>query len=270
MYEDWKGTRTTTIYQLHLEYGPAVRIGPHEVSFIDLAALRTIYGAGSKFGRTEFYRLFDVYGRQNLFTFSDSRKHAARKKLLTNAYSKLRIIKHPIATAVQDKSRQYLQLLDSEPDTASEIFTSLHYFSFDAISNFLYGKDYGGTSALTGSVADRALLDDMIDQGRRALSWWAVHFPRYTKWLYTRTGFMERILTQAGVLPMRKPTVYSGIRAHALDAWGRFRDAALKDSNMSAQGTILGLLWKHHESQKKMVLKTWILLQNVRTNSWLA
>lgn len=251
MYEDWKGTRTAKIHKLHIEYGPAVRVGPNEVSFNDLAALRTIYGAGSKFERTEFYRLFDVYGRQNLFTFSSSRKHAARKKLLTNAYSKSRILKHPTATAVQDKSRQFLQLLESEPDTASEIFTSLHYFSFDAISNFLYGKDYGGTSALTGSVADRALLDDMIDPARRALSWWAVHFPGYTKWLYTRTGLMERILPWTGVLPMRKPTVYSGIRAHAFDAWERFKAADVKESNVSVQGSILGLLWKHHESQKE-------------------
>ena len=250
-YEAWKGTRTTKTHKLHLEYGPAVRVGPNEVSFNSLSALRTIYGAGSNFERTEFYRLFDVYGRQNLFTFSSSRKHAARKKLMSNAYSKSRILKHPTATAVQDKTKLYLQLLDSEPDTASEIFTSLHYFSFDAISNFLYGKEYGGTSALAGSVADRALLDDMIDPARRALSWWAVHFPIYTKWLYTRTGLMERVLNRAGVLPMRKPTVYSGIRAHALDAWVRFKDAALKESNAPAKGSILGLLWKHHESQKE-------------------
>ncbi|KAA6411096.1 MAG: benzoate 4-monooxygenase cytochrome P450 [Lasallia pustulata] len=251
MYEDWKGTRTTKIHKLHLQYGSAVRVSPNEVSFNSLAALRTIYGAGSRFERTEFYRMFDVYGRQNLFTFSSSTKHAARKKLLTNAYSKSRILKHPTATAVQDKTRQYLQLLELEPDTASEIFTSLHYFSFDAITNFLYGNDYGGTSALTGSVADRALLQDMVDPARSVLSWWAVHFPRYTKWLYTRTGLMDRVLTRAGVLPMRKPTVYSGIRAHALDAWVRFKDAAIKESNTSAQDSILGMLWKHHESQKE-------------------
>ncbi|KAJ5535459.1 hypothetical protein N7527_001713 [Penicillium freii] len=65
-YEDWKGARTRTIHQLHQRYGPVVRIGPDEVSFNSLAALRTIYGPGSKYGRMGFYRMFDVYGRQNL------------------------------------------------------------------------------------------------------------------------------------------------------------------------------------------------------------
>lgn len=72
MYEDWKGTRTTRIHKLHLEYGPVVRVGPNEVSFNHQAGLRTIYGAGSKFETTEFYRMFDFYGRQNLPTFSSS------------------------------------------------------------------------------------------------------------------------------------------------------------------------------------------------------
>ena len=66
---DYRGIRTQTIHSLHQQYGTAVRIGPNEVSFSSLSALRTIYGAGSGFERTFFYRMFDAYGRQNLFTF---------------------------------------------------------------------------------------------------------------------------------------------------------------------------------------------------------
>src|SRR3978361_1104922 len=68
-YDDYRGTRTRTIHKLHQQYGPVVRIGPNEVHFNSLTALRKIYGAGSGFERTSFYRMFDVYGRQNLFTF---------------------------------------------------------------------------------------------------------------------------------------------------------------------------------------------------------
>lgn len=87
-YEDWRGTSTRTINELHRKYGPVVRIGPNQVSFNDLAALRAIYGPGSKYGRTTFYRMFDVYGKQNLFTFHSPTAHGQRKKLLSHAYSK--------------------------------------------------------------------------------------------------------------------------------------------------------------------------------------
>src|SRR5208282_4172798 len=70
--DDFCACRTRTIHLLHAEYGPVVRVGPSEVSFASLSVLRQIYGAGSGFERTDFYRMFDVYGRQNLFTFASA------------------------------------------------------------------------------------------------------------------------------------------------------------------------------------------------------
>ena len=175
-YEDWQERRTRTIHQLHREYGPVVRIGPNEISFNSLTALKTIYGAGSGFERTAFYRMFDVYGEPNLFTFVSSREHGERKKLLNHAYSKSSILK--IGTAAEEKAWEFLQMLEREPENASEIFSSLHYYSLDNITHFLYGKDFGATSALNGSVSDRSLLNDILDPDRRKLAWFAVHLPR--------------------------------------------------------------------------------------------
>ncbi|TVY15643.1 Cytochrome P450 monooxygenase aflV [Lachnellula arida] len=231
-YEDWKGTRTSYIHKLHLQYGNAVRIGPNEVSFNDLAALRTIYGAGSGFERDDFYRMFDVYGRQNLFTFASSKAHADRKKLLNHAYSKTTIMKGTMANMVEEKTRH------------------LHYFAVDSITSFLYGDNHGGTSALKGSLADRALLSDVMDLSRRKLSWYAVHFPKYTKWLYTRTGALERIVTSIGMLPMQKPSTYTGIRAHALKSWQMFLAAPLEEKTESVKTTIVGRLWQYQQSDK--------------------
>ena len=57
--------RTRYIHGLHLKYGPVVRIGPNEVAFASLAAVKEIYcSAGSGFDKTEFYNLFRVYGRR--------------------------------------------------------------------------------------------------------------------------------------------------------------------------------------------------------------
>lgn len=62
-WEDYRGRRTRTIHSLHEQSGPAVRIVPNDVHFNSLASLEKMYGAGSGFGRTSFYRMLDAYGR---------------------------------------------------------------------------------------------------------------------------------------------------------------------------------------------------------------
>ncbi|KAK1848962.1 benzoate 4-monooxygenase cytochrome [Colletotrichum chrysophilum] len=234
-YEDWRGTRTRTIHRLHQKYGPAVRIGPEEVSFNSLSALRTIYGPGSRYGRTSFYRMFDVYGRQNLFTFHSTQKHGERKRLLAHAYSKTNILKFPVSAMIEEKTRQYMFLIAQEPHLISETFRTLHYYSLDSITAFIYGKN-GSTSALQGSKMDQALLDDILNPARRRLSWFAIHLPSLTKWLYTRTHTMERIVAQ--ILPMAKPATYTGIRKFALEAYEQSRkevNAAGNDSDAKTE-----------------------------------
>jgi hypothetical protein len=136
---DYHGVRTQTIHSLHQQYGTVVRIGSNEVSFSCLSALRTIYGARSGFERTVFYRVFDAYGRRNLFTFAGTKQHAEMKKLLAHAYSKS-VILSPYAIArllIEKNVSSYLELLEREKDVAEEIFQSLHWFSLDSITGFL-------------------------------------------------------------------------------------------------------------------------------------
>ncbi|KAJ5953245.1 benzoate 4-monooxygenase cytochrome P450 [Penicillium verhagenii] len=250
-YEDYKGIRTQSIHALHQKYGTAVRIGPSELSFASLSALKTIYGAGSGFERTYFYRMFDVYGRQNLFTFAEVKKHAERKKLLAHAYSKSAMMSsHAIAKPLIEKNvKDYLNLLECEKGEAEEIFQSLHWFSLDSITGFLYGDKHGGTDAVRGNKAHRDLIGDILDPSRRKLSWFAVHLGPYTKWLYSRSGSTEKLITGLGLLPMQKPATYTGIRAHAYESSTRFELSASEKppvENLS----IIEKLWKHQTSGK--------------------
>ncbi|KAI0485041.1 cytochrome P450 [Xylariaceae sp. FL0804] len=246
---DWRGTRTPAVHALHARYAhthahghaghgstTAVRVGPAELSFASPAALRAIYGAGSGFERTAFYRMFDVYGRQNLFTFAGARAHGERKKVLAHAYAKSAILSPRGAARplVERHAQGFLDLIEREPAAAREIFRSLHWFSLDSITGFLYGnKEGGATRALHGDAASRALLDDIIDPRRRALSWFAVHLPAYTAWLYGRRGLAGRVVAALGLLPMPRPATYTGIRAHALAAWEAHEKA---DANADGAG----------------------------------
>lgn len=248
-YEDYKGVRTQTIHALHQSYGTVVRVGPNEVSFSSLSALKTIYGAGSGFERTDFYRMFDVYGSQNLFTFAEVKKHAERKKLLAHAYSKSVILSpHAIAKPLIEKNvKAYLDLLDREKEVAEEIFQSLHWFSLDSITGFLYGDklEYSGTHAVTGNQTHRDLLDDIIGLNRRKLSWFVVHLRAYTKWLYSRSGITQKLIQGLRLLPMKNPTTYSGIRAHALMSTNRFDISVLFGKSPGPALSLMEKLWEN-------------------------
>ncbi|KAI7324842.1 putative P450 monooxygenase [Hortaea werneckii] len=244
-WEDYRGQRTRTIHSLHERFGPAVRIGPNDVHFNSFAALKKIYGAGSGFERTSFYRMFDAYGRQNLFTFADTKRHGDRKKLLANAYSKSSIVHGAAAQHLDRLVRDYLDLLRTLDGRPNDAFETLHYFSIDAITNFLYGSNMGGTTAMKGNKGHRALLDDIHDPSRRTLTWFGVHLPLLTKWLYSRAGLVE-ILTRP-LLPMKRPTTYTGIRAHALQAMKTACASTKSDGTLSSEtsDTIIEKLLKH-------------------------
>src|SRR5277367_3515915 len=141
--DDFRASRTRTIHALHAKYGPAVRIGPSEVSFASLLAVRQIYGAGSGFERSVFYSMFDVYGRQNLFTFASAEDHRRRKKMLHHAYSKSVILNNSTITS---HVGEFLKLVQKQP--VLDVYSAVLFYSLDNITEFLYGAA-GGTHALS-------------------------------------------------------------------------------------------------------------------------
>ena len=62
MLQEFMGNRREYIHQLHKQYGPVVRLGPNEVSFTSVEALKEIYSSGgSGYDKTEFYTLFTQF-----------------------------------------------------------------------------------------------------------------------------------------------------------------------------------------------------------------
>ena len=80
--------------------------------------------------------MFDVYGRQNLFTFAEVKKHADRKKLLAHAYSKS-VILSPAAPAkplIERNAKAFLKLIEQERDAdAGEASTDSLQTSHDRV-----------------------------------------------------------------------------------------------------------------------------------------
>ena len=153
-----------------------------------------------------------------------------------------------VGAMVQRKAAAFLDLVRWEPDVACEVFASLHYFAIDTISEFVYGPEFGGTEALTLG-RHRELLDDILDRSRRRLSWSAVHFPALTRWITSRTGWFDTVITMLGLLPMNRPFTYTGIRVHALAAFKSFKDASADIQAKYAESTVIGRLCKVQKSE---------------------
>ena len=237
-YEDYKGIRSSTVNELHKLYGPVVRVGPNEVSFNSLSALRTIYGAGSGFEKTLYYDFFDVYGRKNMFTFHSAKEHSERKKLVAQAFTKSAILKGNNAAIVESKVREYLRLLDRE-NPVIETFSTLHYFAMDSVGEFLYGK-FGKSACLEGIQSDRDILSDVLDPVRRKFTWFAMHLPKFTAWLYSRTGLAGSI---AWIVQL--PTAFTGARNHSLEAALAFCNAST--TAKAEDSSVIAKLWRHNQ-----------------------
>lgn len=62
MIQEFSGKRREYIHELHERYGAVVRLGPNEVSFTSLEAIKEIYSSGgSGYDKTEFYTLFKQF-----------------------------------------------------------------------------------------------------------------------------------------------------------------------------------------------------------------
>jgi cytochrome P450 len=222
--EDFQGTRTRTIHRLHQQYGAAVRVGPNEVSFNSLRALRQIYGAGSPFGRPpSFYRIFSMFGQTSLFTLYSSSDHATRKKMMSQMYSKSAVLKSPVADSIRSKAQQFLDLIESDPRTASDLVRSLHFFSLDNMTWMVFGA-HGATKALMGKSLDRQILSDIDEPTARRYSWFQVHLAHYTRFVMSCSSSQLRsIIDVLGLLPGKLPLAYSGLQDFALATFNTHR-----------------------------------------------
>lgn len=83
----WDGDMNTTMIDLHKKYGSLVRTGPDEVSVADQPAIKTIYSAGTKFRKSNWYSVWQGHRKFDLFAERSERIHGEQRRLVSQAYS---------------------------------------------------------------------------------------------------------------------------------------------------------------------------------------
>ncbi|KAI1180382.1 cytochrome P450 3A13 [Nemania sp. FL0916] len=143
---EFRALRTKYVHDLHLQYGPVVRIAPNEVSFASLEGIKEIYGSGgSGYDKTEFYDLFKVYGRRTMFTTLNKEDHAKRKRILADRYANSSIMKLPSLDGIAERSRRFTERCSRFVGQSTDLFVRLHDYAFDGVTHQLF-HPYGSNS----------------------------------------------------------------------------------------------------------------------------
>ena len=83
----WDGDMNVTMIDLHSKYGTLVRTGPNELSVSDLSAIKSIYGAGTKFRKSDWYSVWQGHRKFDLFAERNEKLHGEQRRLVSRAYS---------------------------------------------------------------------------------------------------------------------------------------------------------------------------------------
>jgi hypothetical protein len=67
LFHEFSGTRRIYIHNLHIKYGPLVRISPREISILSPEALKKVYAEGGGWEKGGFYDLMRIGGVRFVF-----------------------------------------------------------------------------------------------------------------------------------------------------------------------------------------------------------
>lgn len=137
---------TRAIYALHKKHGPAVRLGPNELSICTPGALRTIYIGG--FQKSRFYLdAFVNYGVPPMVSMLEHKPHSVQKRMVSNVYSKSYLQNSEDLQTIANHLifDRFLPILESvaEKGIEMDVLDFLQAVGMDFTSAYLFGLPNG-------------------------------------------------------------------------------------------------------------------------------
>jgi cytochrome P450 len=144
-----RGTNCRHLFDLHEKYGNVVRIGPNELSFRSVSAIRTIYGGNPRpedtFHKNMIANMQESGESDNLF-FATGNKHMHYRKIVSPAFSEATIrAQEPM---IQEYCSQLVNGLRNRTGTAHfptedgivDIVPWTNFIVSDILSHVLFGS----------------------------------------------------------------------------------------------------------------------------------
>ncbi|EXJ71806.1 uncharacterized protein A1O5_05616 [Cladophialophora psammophila CBS 110553] len=145
LYQNWEGRLEQVTVALHKRYGPIVRLAPNRFSIGDPAAIRTIYGPGSKFYKSNYYIPFGAPSMEHKDVFSETSnaKHALERRKTSNMYAMSSLVSYE--PFVDKVNGEFMAALagHAEHRRAFDLFTWMQFYAFDVIGEITLGRSFG-------------------------------------------------------------------------------------------------------------------------------
>ncbi|KAJ5893360.1 hypothetical protein N7495_005051 [Penicillium taxi] len=146
-YQEFSSNRRESIHLLHQLYGPVVRLGPNEVSFTSLGAMKEIYASGgSGYDKTELYSLFKQFKTRAMFSTLFKDEHTKRKRIFAERYAMSNIMKAKSLAVIQERAMEFVARCDGPNKKSVDVYVLLHCYALDCITHFIFSP--GGLNSL--------------------------------------------------------------------------------------------------------------------------
>ncbi|KAG5762477.1 hypothetical protein H9Q72_009415 [Fusarium xylarioides] len=143
-----KSKRSDTVYNLHEQLGPVVRIQPNHVSIVDERAISLVYGHGNGLEKSSWYDS-SISLTRSIFTARNRAQHARKRRYIAHSFApkSSRAAEGPIANKVELLVRKWDEMIDKGPQfdgfTQLECRRWFTYLSFDITGDLLFSEPFG-------------------------------------------------------------------------------------------------------------------------------
>ncbi|KAF2626375.1 cytochrome P450 [Macroventuria anomochaeta] len=165
-YHAYIGDEASTIYRLHAQYGPYVRVSPNEVDISDADAVQHIYVAKGGFMKAPCYANFDIDGHRSIFSTTSPDYRAPRAKAVVPLFStkSLRENRDEIAGCVDRMVKRLGE--EARAKKPVNVLNLTRALAVDAVSTHLFRENYDGVSESGPTLSVGAFVDAFVAVGR--------------------------------------------------------------------------------------------------------
>ncbi|KAK4223596.1 putative cytochrome P450 pisatin demethylase-like protein [Podospora fimiseda] len=131
---------------LHDKYGPIIRIAPDEVHILDPTAIKTLYGAGTAFTKTDFYTAFHAHWARypEHFVATDETMHSQRRRLVNHIYSMTNISRfEPGIDTCTSLILNHFHTLSKSSSPTTDLSIWFRWYAFDVVGELFFSHHFG-------------------------------------------------------------------------------------------------------------------------------
>ncbi|KAH8690113.1 sterigmatocystin biosynthesis P450 monooxygenase [Talaromyces proteolyticus] len=138
------GERVNYVHQLHLKYGPVVRISPDEVAVSSYAEVREIHRAGSPFLKGDWYEKVSNPISIGVLAEKDPKKHAQKRKMFARSFTKMELRRN-WEFVVKEKAKLAVQRIRQDLESSNgvaDMYKWWYLFSTDTVAHLMFGESF--------------------------------------------------------------------------------------------------------------------------------